>query len=427
MKNFTIICFGLFLFLLSAAGAVGEMSKHNSTFFLSAQLDIPENVEIRRDYSDTIFGSNTDIITSAESVSIQSYADHRVRFQTRKNDESLYLLFTNEEDFKFPLYSAGSFIIKKDRESGRFIQVKIFILSDPNSFIRVFPWGERSRMDVYIQGYPAYRDVNLPHSFETVLTAPLSQLIETSKNSIDWSLFSSADYDSGSRNVQFMVNAIRDKLPQLVDAEDGALDADGVFRYIETMELQEKGGLNCSGFAKWVVDGIYYSSHARFLEIEQLKRKPSGLRGNRWSNRYEEERDPYFGLDWTRNLASAVQKKGSLESWDVRDIPFFTYIEDVGYPVENLPFILYYLSLTEPGHFYLASLNRPFGEGPTLRQHYHVALLFPYFDEKGSFQSVVMERTVESSMKSFIARYNRDYIHLVRVKVPPAYTPIEIN
>ena len=116
-----------------------------------------------------------------------------------------------------------------------------------------------------------------------------------------------------------------------------------------------------------------------------------------------------------------------MEKWDVREIPFLTYVEDVGYPVENLSFILYYLALNEPGYFYLASLNRPFGEEPALRQHFHVALLFPYFGEDGRFQEVILERTVESSMKSFIARYGRDYVHLVRVKAPADYSPPAAN
>jgi hypothetical protein len=362
-------------------------------------------------------------LTAPETVWDQSYEDHRVRFQTRKTEENLYLLFTNEVDFKYPLYSAGSYIMKKDRETGSFIQVKIFIRGDQDSFIRVFPWAERSRMDVYIRGYPAYKDVNLPQPFEQLVTAPFARLMETTSDSIDWSLFSPGEYGSGNRNVQTMVRALREALPGLTDEDDGAMDADGIFRYIEDLAVQEAAGLNCSGFAKWVVDGMYFSTHSTFLDIESLKQKPIGLRGNRWSNRHEDERDPYFGLDWTRNLASAVQRTGSLEGWDVREIPFLTYIEDVGFPVEHLEFILYYLALKEPGYFYLASINRPFGEEPTLRQHFHVALFFPYFDETGKFHPVILETTVESTLKGFLSRYGRDFMHIVRIKAPLSYSP----
>jgi len=436
MKTIIVISFGFLLYFLPTAGVMGEMKKYNASYFSTTPLNVPENVEIRNNYSDILFGSNKDILDAPENVYNQSYFDHRVRFQTRKNDESIYMLFTNEEDFKFPLYSAGSYIIKKDRDSGSFVQVKIFVRSDPESFIRVFPWGNRSRMDVYIHGYPAYKDVNLSHPFETVLIEPFSRLVEISGSSIDWSLLAPGKYTEGSKRIYSMVQAIRNELPRLEDGEDGAIDAEGVYRYIETLAEQDGKGLNCSGFAKWIVDGIYYDRNSRFLDIEELKKKPEGLRGNRWSTRYEDERDPYFGLDWTRNLAASVagaaggednRKPGSLEKWDVREIPFLTYIEDVGFQVDNLSFILYYLALNEPGYFYLASLNSPFGEEPALRQHFHVALLFPYFDEEGRFHKVIMERTVESSAKNFIARYGRDYIHIVRVKAPANYTPPGIN
>jgi len=39
---------------------------------------------------------------------------------------------------------------------------------------------------------------------------------------------------------------------------------------------------------------------------------------------------------------------------------------------------------------------------PTLRQHHHVIVLFPYFDARGSFQVVVMERNQETSLASLL-------------------------
>ncbi|MFA7565651.1 MAG: hypothetical protein WCY01_01390, partial [Alkalispirochaeta sp.] len=103
--------------------------------------------------------------------------------------------------------------------------------------------------------------------------------------------------------------------------------------------------------------------------------------------------------------------------------PFARYVEDVGYRVESLSAVLYWLARNEPGTFYLGSVNRLFGSDPVLRQHTHVVVLFPWFDESGRFQVSVMERNVETSLSSLEKRYGKDYIHLVRVRGNPRFEP----
>ena len=205
------------------------------------------------------------------------------------------------------------------------------------------------------------------------------------------------------------------------------MDEHGNLVLIDSLVLQDQEpGFNCSGFAKWIVDGMHMGLYRTFLPIEPLKTKHLELRGHRWSAPREADRDPYFGLDWTRNLAAAMLSAhagGSAvhpEAADVRHVPFVTYVEDVGYPVSSLPLIMYQLARSEPGHIYLASLSREFGDEPRLNQHVHVAVLFPYFDQGGAFHVDVMERNVETSLESLDRRYHTDAIHLVRVRATSA-------
>ena len=208
------------------------------------------------------------------------------------------------------------------------------------------------------------------------------------------------------------------------------MDEDGRLVFIESLVLQDQQpGFNCSGFAKWIVDGLYMGLYGSFLPIEPLKTKHVELRGHRWSEPREDDRDPYFGLDWTRNLATAVlsAERGGLEihpeAADVRQIPFTEYVEDVGFPVSRLAQIMYLLAVRDPGYFYLASVNREFGSEPRLNQHVHVAVLFPYFDQDERFHVAVMERNVETTLESLDRRYHSDNVHLVRVRADVSYTP----
>jgi hypothetical protein len=208
------------------------------------------------------------------------------------------------------------------------------------------------------------------------------------------------------------------------------MDEDGNLVLIESLRLQDQqAGFNCSGFAKWIVDGLHEPLYGSYLSIGELKTKHLSRRGHRWSDPLEDERDPYFGLDWTRNLATAMLsgEQGETgvdpEAADVRSVAYNEYVEDIGFPVARLPQILYLLAVHEPGHFYIGSLNREFGSDPPLNQHVHVAVLFPYFDDRGRFVVDVMERNVETSLQSLDRRYHDDSIHLVRVRADRSYTP----
>ena len=233
--------------------------------------------------------------------------------------------------------------------------------------------------------------------FERVLVEPLSRIIDLTRYSVDWSLFARVDGRSGDLLVAEVSEGARGRLDSLVDSDDGAIDEDGSFLSIEDVTENLESGLNCSGFAKWMIDGIRYPLAGSYLSISDIKQKHIDLRGHEWSLPLEDERDPYFGLDWTRNLAVAVYESlgregADPESADVRQVPFFEYTEDVGYRVDDLRTILYLLAIERPGSIYLGSVNQAFGVEPVLRQHTHVVVLLPYFDIAGKFRIDVMDR-----------------------------------
>ena len=138
------------------------------------------------------------------------------------------------------------------------------------------------------------------------------------------------------------------------------------------------------------------------MDIAPLKSRDAA-RSNAWSTRFEEELDPYFGLDWSRGLARTIAEARTGiapadEQIDVRDSDHVPYVKDVGYPVPKLQYLLYFLP-RRARFFYVGSVNAPsrlaVSEGtPTLRQHHHVVVLFPYFDPDGVFQVAVMERNM---------------------------------
>ena len=102
---------------------------------------------------------------------------------------------------------------------------------------------------------------------------------------------------------------------------------------------------------------------------------------------------------------------------------FFTYTEDIGYKVKDLKLLLYYLAVNEPGYFYLGSVNNEYKENPTLKQHFHIAVLLPYFDENGYFHIKVMDQHKNPELGVFIEKYEYDFIHLVRIEAKGSFKP----
>ena len=383
---------------------------------------IPENYEVRDRLKEHMFSALEYVHQSSARIFLQKTATHRVLFETRNQNNSVYFLFLNEKNNDYPISGIGNYIIKRSLSNGEFSQIKIFIRADAGCFLRIRPFGERVTLDLYLYDVPLHSEIILPVNFLSLITAPFAKIEELSSNIINWS---SLLYKGNGIEFLEMVNIvdeIRNQLPTLRDAEDGATDRNGKFVFIESGSLQdEKGGLNCSGFAKWVVDGFYKPLTNAYLDIDQLKRKPRTYRGNRWSNRYEDSRDPYFGLDWSRNLAIYLeeartgQKIVNPEIFDVRDLDFVPYIEDVGYEIGDLQLILYFLAIKNPGDFYIGSVNRDYGTNPILRQHFHLVLLFPYFDSHDKFHVVTMERNLETDLESLVNRFNKNHVHLIGI------------
>jgi len=292
-----------------------------------------------------------------------------------------------------------------------------------------------------------YREIIVPLPFEELLRSPFSRIRRLTADIVDWELFSPdpALY----RELRGLEASVRRELPSLRYADDGAIDADGRAILIATLADQAQPvGLNCSGFAKWLVDGMLWPLTGSYLEVETLKRRMVDLRGSSFTEGYEERLDPFFGLDWSRALAKATWSAfypstagQSPLSNDVNDSPFALRVRDVdpinggsayepyadnfddaGFDVRGLKAALFLLAAREPGRFYLAQFNARDEAPPRLRRYYHIAALFPYFDDDGIFRVTVFESAAETSLESVLGR-RYEFVKLIRMPSAPDFKP----
>jgi hypothetical protein len=360
------------------------------------------------------------------------------------------VILARERNGAYTGWAQGSWIYSRNYTTGAPERIRIFLRSDPMIYVQFRPLGkDKSLMDVVL--YEAYVVRGLPIGIplDRLLTIPVEEALAAAGNRFPRRYF---DPDPRMyRDTRAFVGAVRKLLPALNFEDDGTIDENGSYVFIENLRPQTTPvGLNCSGFAKWIVDGILRPITGKRLTVTALKtpvtQRTSSLAAN------FENRDSLFGLDWTRNLAleaARVLRSGdplkgtpsfaTVENVEVRQESFAALIDrtrgsaaiksypgfllNAGFSVEGIRPLLYTLAVNEPGNLYLASVNRERGPDPVQRQHYHVAVLVPYFNEYGVFQVAVFESAAETNLAGFIGRHPDAQINLVRIPVEGIFDP----
>ncbi|MCF6334883.1 MAG: hypothetical protein L3J12_03995 [Spirochaetales bacterium] len=429
-KLFINISFFLVLTFIPA----GNLS---ALYFSGDGLGFPENTEVRQRYYKQMTGTNKEALSLLPDFVVIESTGVRVNFFTVKEGGNLYFCFSHGQDLNYEKGEKGSYIIKRsldytDDENMGITQIKIFIKNDDNSFLRLRKGANNdSILDIELFGRLIQSDIRVPLSLSELTVSSFERLAELTSSYVDWNFYISDYRKLYGQDVRVLSETIKPLLGFLQDSDDGSIDKDGSFVYIDSLKQQNgDGGLNCSGFAKWVIDGIYKPVTGTNIDIAYLKEKHYELRGNKWSARLE-GLDPYFGLDWTRNLAYEILKltepEAPITAVDVKNLRYHEYRENIGYPVSDLKTVLYELAVKYPQNFYLGSLNSKSEDPPYLRVHTHVVVIFPYIDMKGDFQIDIYSRNKKIDLEFLKANWKDNFIHLVKVEAATRFEPSGID
>ncbi|MDR1956196.1 MAG: hypothetical protein LBQ30_05010 [Treponema sp.] len=416
--------------------------------FLSG-LDLPtrkieDDAALRSTLKEFWFTEASDRVLNERAFIHTLPGGSRIQVRAEAGKDEFMIVLARERNGSFPGWAQGSWILTRRKDNGQPSRIRVFLRSDPYTYVQFRPSAEdRCFMDVVLYDAFVARSVPLPYSLERLMTVPLEEVLSTAGTKFPRHYFD--PQPEMYRDLRLFISRLRDRLPELRFRDDGAMDAEGRYVFINTLQAQEgEGGLNCSGFAKWVVDGIMRPITGERLPIPPLK-EPFGERGSSLTDPYEKLRDPFFGLDWTRNLASragialCAPAFGTLEEIEVQDRPFASLIQrgqqgttfrsypsfllNAGFSFEGIHPLLYTLAIDEPGTLYLASVNTEMNPKPRMRQHFHVAVLVPYFNEYGNFQVAVFESAEETSFNAFKNRYPGHFVNLVRIPVETRFDP----
>lgn len=357
----------------------------------------------------------------------------------REGDKAFYSFINPILDKNDYPYSTGSYVIRKDSK-GMIDQIKIYLINSPDSYILLSSQKGQTSASVFLLGKLVYKNIYLLKNISSFAFLPLDSLKDQLEDFVDVTLLFPV-YQTISERGIFMVEEISRNLNGFSEVFDGGMDNKGEMTHIADGSKQNfPYGFNCSGFAKWVADGIYEPKTGQLTSFERLRKRHLSVRGTEATLIYEKTRDPYFGLDWIRNIASVLSvfsetapfSDRDSTHFDVRNLPFISFVEERGFPIEDLDLALYILSVKNPEYFYMGSVSTPLGQDPILIQHRHVTVLFPYIDKLGSFQVIVGDINELTDTSSLRRRYgdtrylDNGYIYLVEIPTTTKFKLREI-
>ncbi len=157
--------------------------------FRSAEFPFMDTSEARSSYARAVRAPLGEVVDRSSEVLFQRTNGRRVQYQVITEGDGVYQIFSIENDGIFSVDGAGTFIIKRNRDTGVFEQVKIFLLPDADFFVRVFPDEIRgSRMDVVLAGDRIHQNIRVPIEFQRVLTEPFDSIVRLTRHVVDWNV-----------------------------------------------------------------------------------------------------------------------------------------------------------------------------------------------------------------------------------------------
>ncbi len=431
------------------------------------RLGIPDSSEIRAGLEEAWFTAPLDVIRQNAPEIRANNNGEKFQIRLEENDSTFNVfvspralikvnvysdkgMYTEEQEL-YPGDAAGSWVLIRDKRSGKPLRIRYYFLKNSEVFLQFTPQGKIALADLVIFGYYAARGVPTGMPFDKFYSASFEDVMTITETKLPWNyvLTDPQQYDS----IKQMIAVIREKLPLITSVPDAMYDENGDLIHISNGKKFEKAEmadvpegnllLYSAGFVKWIADGLVEPMSGGLLKRDPLIKETVSVKDNGRQGVLSQKYDLFFSLNWVRNLASAVVSVYSAKTYlfhqsgvDVTVNPFassitekgvantVTFVENSGHTVAVLPSLLYVLAATEPGTMYIAAIRGTDRTvSPEIMAFNDCVVFFPYFQEDGSFACNVFMNGREMSLENFCYYYAEDFVYLTRVKTSERFYP----
>ncbi len=431
------------------------------------RLGIPDSSEIRVGLEEQWFTAPLEVIRQNAPEIRANNNGEKFQIRLEENDSTFNVfvspralikvnvysdkgMFTEEQEL-YPGDAAGSWVLIRDKRTGKPLRIRYYFLRNSEVFLQFTPQGKIALADLVIFGYYAARGVPTGMPFEKFYSASFEDVMTITESKLPWNyvLTDPQQYDG----IKQMIAVIREKLPAITLVQDAMYDENGELVHIsngrkfektETADIPEENLLlSSAGFVKWIADGLVEPMSGGLLKRDPLIKETVNVKDNGRQGVLSQKYDLFFSLNWVRNLSSAVVSVYAGKTYlfnqsgvDVTVNPFassitdkgvantVTFVENSGHTVAVLPSLLYVLAATEPSTLYLAAIRGTDRTvSPEIMAFNDCVAFFPYFQEDGSFACNVFMNGREMSLENFCYYYAEDFVYLTRIKSSERFFP----
>ena len=431
------------------------------------RLGIPDSSEIRVGLEEQWFTAPLEVIRQNAPEIRANNNGEKFQIRLEENDSTFNVfvspralikvnvysdkgMFTEEQEL-YPGDAAGSWVLIRDKRTGKPLRIRYYFLRNSEVFLQFTPQGKIALADLVIFGYYAARGVPTGMPFEKFYSASFEDVMTITESKLPWNyvLTDPQQYDG----IKQMIAVIREKLPAITLVQDAMYDENGELVHISNGRKFEKTEiadipeenllLSSAGFVKWIADGLVEPMSGGLLKRDPLIKETVNVKDNGRQGVLSQKYDLFFSLNWVRNLSSAVVSVYAGKTYlfnqsgvDVTVNPFassitdkgvantVTFVENSGHTVAVLPSLLYVLAATEPSTLYLAAIRGTDRTvSPEIMAFNDCVAFFPYFQEDGSFACNVFMNGREMSLENFCYYYAEDFVYLTRIKSSERFFP----
>ncbi len=431
------------------------------------RLGIPDSSEIRAGLEERWFSAPlSEVRANAPEIRAN---DNGEKFQIRleENDSTFNVfvapravikvnvfsdkgMYTEEQEL-YPGDVSGSWVLIRDKRSGKALRIRYYFLKNSEVFIQFTPQGKIALADLVIFGHYAARGVPTGMPFEKFYSASFEDVMTITETKLPWNYVLSDP--KMYHSMKQMCAVIREKLPSITIVPDAMYDENNELVHISTGKKFEKAEksdvaeknllLSSAGFVKWIADGLVEPVSGGMIMRDPLIKETVQVKDNGRQGILSQKYDLFFSLNWVRNLASAVVSVYAGKTYmfnqsgvDVTVNPFassitekgvantVTFVENSGYTVEVLNSLLYVLASTEPGTLYFGAIRGTDRTvSPEIMAFNECVAFFPYFQDDGGFACNVFMNGREMTLENFCYYYAGDFVYLPRVKSSERFFP----
>lgn len=446
-----------FVLLISFFLALPLFASYNS-------LGVPDSSEIRKNLVETWFEAPLSTVRSNKPEIRKNPAGQEFQVRLEENETTFNIFVSPHAKINVSVYSdtgvyveeqdvypgdfPGSFVLIRDKKTGKPLRARYYFVKNSEVFIQFTPNGRTANADLVLFGNYAARGVPTGMPFSKFLTCSFDEVQQITETKLPWK-YVLTDPSLYHSNMQ-MAAVIREKLPSMLYVQDAMYDEDNKLVHIssgkpyETYESDEgKTLLSSAGFVKWIADGIVEPVTGGLLKRNPLLTETVSVKDVGYQGVLSLKYNLFFALDWVRNLSSAVVSVYMGRDYlfnesgvDVTINPFassitekgvsnvVTFVENSGYNCTVLQSLMYVLGATEPGTFYFGAIRGTDRTvTPEIKAFNECVAFFPYFLSDGAFGCSVFMNGREMTLEDFCLLYSEDFVYLTRVKSSEQFFP----